>query len=172
MTEVLLGLGSNSRPEFHLKQAFSWLQSQFGTLERSVVYESAAVGFKGDPFHNTVVAIPYSGELRVLRDAFKALEDHFGRDRRQPKFSPRNLDLDILTFGSLFGVHDGLQLPRPDCFQYSYVLKPLAELRPHERVPGRTLTWEQLWERHAPQAQLLVSVESQYAAVNEMPLAL
>jgi 2-amino-4-hydroxy-6-hydroxymethyldihydropteridine diphosphokinase len=172
LPEVLLGLGSNCRPEFHIKKALEWLRSEFGSIERSVVYESAAVGFAGDPFHNLVVAIQCSGGLTDLRAAFKALEDQYGRDRQQPKFSSRNIDLDILTYGSLFGCHHGLQLPRPDCFVYSYVLKPLAELRPHQLVPGRTLTWEQLWERHAPQAQTLTSVEWQYSHATQSPKAL
>lgn len=170
--EVLIGLGSNCQPEFHLQLALQWLHKQFGRVERSLVYESAAVGFKGDPFHNLVVAISYRGALGPLRAALKTLEDHYGRDRNQPKFSPRNLDLDILTYGTLHGMHEGLPLPRPDCFQYSYVLRPLAELRPHHLVPGRTITWEQLWEGLAPQSPALRLVEDRYTMVPELSAAL
>lgn len=166
--ELLLGLGSNCQPEYHLQQALQWLQQRFGHIERSVVYESAAVGFNGDPFHNLVVAIQYEGLLSALRDELKALEDRFGRERQRPKFSPRNLDLDILTWGGRAGWYEGLVLPRPDCFHYSYVLRPLAELRPHQLVPGRTLTWEQLWEQSAHEAHPLTLVEARYAAADAL----
>lgn len=170
--EVLLGLGSNAQPEFHIQRALQWLHNQFGMIERSLVYESAAFGFKGDPFHNLVVAIPYAGPLQPLRNQLKAFEDAYGRDRTLPKFSSRNLDLDILTYGNLFGVHEGLELPRADCFLHSYVLRPLAELRPHHIVPGRTLTWEQLWEGFVLHAQPLRLVEHRYGMSGELSLAL
>lgn len=160
--EMLLGLGSNCQPEVHLRLALQWLQSRFGRIERSVVYESAAIGFAGDPFHNLVIALHYEGELGALRNEFKTLEDDLGRDRSQPKFSPRNLDLDILTWGGCVGWFEGIELPRTDCFFNSYVLRPLAELRPHQKVPGRTSTWQQLWEQCAPDAQPLTRVEDRY----------
>lgn len=161
-TEVLLGLGSNTRPVFHLTAGLEVLQEAFGSLECSTVYESAAVGFEGAPFHNMVAAIQTGWTIARLNQWLKALEDQYGRDRSQPKFSSRNLDIDILTFGELHGSAEGILLPRAECFRHAFVLRPLAELRPDQSIPGETRTWAELWQQLSPGAQALRPVDSQY----------
>ncbi|MCH8552490.1 MAG: 2-amino-4-hydroxy-6-hydroxymethyldihydropteridine diphosphokinase [Natronospirillum sp.] len=143
--EVLLGLGSNTDRERHLQLGLQSLQSTFGSVECSQVYESAAVGFDGQPFYNAVAAIQTDWDIDQLNQWLKKLEDQYGRDRTQPKFSNRNLDIDILTFGRLSGQVAGILLPRAECFRHAFVLRPLAELRPQMTIPGEDRTWADLW---------------------------
>ena len=143
--EVLLGIGSNIQREHHLRVAVQCLRARFGEVSLSLVYENAAVGFSGDPFFNMVAAVHSGDSLATINQWLKALEDAHGRDRSQPKFSSRRLDIDILTWGDAHGVVSGVRLPRSEVFQHAFVLKPLADLRPHGTVPGDTLTWSELW---------------------------
>lgn len=145
-TEVLLSLGSNVDREFHLTAALDALVEAYGTLDVSPVYESAAVGFEGEAFFNLVVALWTTEALPDLNQHLKQIEDDCGRDRSQPKFSDRTLDIDVLTFGSVSGVVEGIRLPRYEVYKNAYVLKPLADLRPEQAVPGDSdHTWQSLW---------------------------
>lgn len=145
-TEVLLGLGSNIERDAHLLAALGLLEARFGELSVSPVYESPAVGFVGDPFYNLVVGVTTTDSLSAINAWLKQVEDDHGRDRRQPKFSSRRLDIDILTWGQAHGVVEGIALPRREVFKHAFVLKPLADLRPQMTVPGETRTWSQLWD--------------------------
>ncbi len=162
-TEVLLGLGSNTRPVAHITAGLEALRDAFGELECSAVYESAAVGFDGAPFHNLVAAIRTDRPITGLNQWLKALEDAHGRDRSQPKYSSRNLDIDILTFGDRHGWVEGVQLPRAECFRHAFVLRPLAELRPDLAIPGETRTWADLWQQLRADMQALHPVDQLYS---------
>ena len=52
MAQVLLNLGSNIDRERMLCAGLDALSQRFGALALSSVYESEAVGFRGDPFFN------------------------------------------------------------------------------------------------------------------------
>lgn len=145
-TEVLLSLGSNVDREYHLKAALDALGEAYGPLDVSPVYESAAVGFAGDAFFNLAVALQTDESLSDLNVHLKQIEDACGRDRSQPKFSDRTLDIDVLTYGDLAGEVEGIKLPRYEVYKNAYVLKPLADLRPNQPVPGNPeQTWQRLW---------------------------
>lgn len=146
VTEVLLGLGSNIERDAHLLTALRLLEERFGELSVSPVYESPAVGFDGDPFYNLVVGVSTTDSLTTVNTWLKQVEDEHGRDRSQPKFSSRRLDIDILTWGQAHGVVEGITLPRSEVFRHAFVLKPLVDLRPQMTVPGKSLTWSQLWD--------------------------
>ncbi|MFY0664940.1 MAG: 2-amino-4-hydroxy-6-hydroxymethyldihydropteridine diphosphokinase [Natronospirillum sp.] len=145
-TEVLLSLGSNVDREYHLSTALTALADAYGAMDVSPVYESAAVGFDGEAFFNLVVAIWTTESLPALNLHLKQIEDDCGRDRSQPKFSDRTLDIDVLTFGTLNGMVEGIRLPRYEVYKNAYVLKPLADIRPNQPVPGDVEhTWSTLW---------------------------
>lgn len=159
-TEVLLSLGSNVDREYHLKAALDALALAYGVLDVSPVYESAAVGFAGDAFFNLAVALQTEESLGVLKQHLKQIEDDCGRDRSQPKFSDRTLDIDVLTFGTLSGMVEGIRLPRYEVYKNAYVLKPLADLRPQQPVPGdEEQTWFSLWAQFPQDKQPLRVVD-------------
>lgn len=138
---VYLGLGSNCRPGEHLRAGLAALREKFDTVDVSPVYRSAAVGFVGAPFLNCCTRITTALAMTELKRWLTDLEVRHGRKRDLPKFSDRNLDIDILLYGDLVGPVDGLELPRPDILKYAHVLKPLVDLAPDLVHPltGRTV---------------------------------
>lgn len=146
MPEVYLGLGSNKTPDHHLSLAIEQLAANFGAIEVSPIYRSKAVGFLGDDFLNAVVRIQTSLSVGDLKRFMTELEDACGRDRSQPKFSDRVLDIDILLYDDYHGVFDGLTLPREEIGHYAHVLRPLADIAPTLIAPDHGQTYQTLWD--------------------------
>lgn len=159
MPLVSLSLGSNSNPVYVLTVALDALALHFGDLQISSVFESEPVGFTGPNFLNLVVAFDTALPLQALVTALRALEDAHGRTRTGPRFSGRTLDIDILTYGELQGVHDGIALPRAEILENAYVLWPLAQLLPEHRHPVNSQTYAQLWRDYDKGRQALWPVE-------------
>ena len=132
---VYLSLGSNIDREKNILACLDALDEHFGELIISPVYESESVGFAGDSFYNLVVGIDSAlsvGELAVI---MRDIETANKRSRAGPKFGPRTLDIDILTYGDLSGVVDGVALPRDEVTENAFVLLPLVDIAPHEKHP-------------------------------------
>jgi len=147
--EVYLGLGSNQDAERHIPEGIAALQARFGEVLVSPLYRSAAVGFEGRDFINGAARIRTNWTVGQLKQWLTDLENEHGRDRSQPKFSDRSLDIDILFFGDQVGLVDDLSLPRDEILKYAHVLKPVTDLAPQfvHPVTGRTLADH--WERFA-----------------------
>lgn len=150
MSTAWLSLGSNLEPEANLRAAVAALRDRFDAVRVSPVYRTAAIGFDGPDFLNCAAAVDTDLDVFALDAWLHALEDARGRDRTQPRFSSRPLDIDIVFFDDR--VLDGpghLQLPRPE-LQHAFVLKPLHDLAPGLRVPGDGRTLDDLWRAHGP----------------------
>ncbi|MDA3934948.1 MAG: 2-amino-4-hydroxy-6-hydroxymethyldihydropteridine diphosphokinase [Gammaproteobacteria bacterium] len=148
MIDVYLGLGSNQQARFNLRSCLRQLESKFGQIEWSPLYVSAAVGFDGDDFLNMVVKVRSNLTVDSLHHWLHELEDRHQRDRQQPRFSDRTLDVDILLYGELVQAGDVI-LPRPEITKYAHVLKPLADLAPQLLHPTELKTMWSLWEAFA-----------------------
>ncbi|MDZ7790792.1 MAG: 2-amino-4-hydroxy-6-hydroxymethyldihydropteridine diphosphokinase [Xanthomonadales bacterium] len=146
MSTVYLGLGSNRNPESNIRAGIRALYRNFANTAVSPVYRSAAVGFSGSDFLNCAARIDTDLTPNELKDWLTALEDEYGRDRSQPKFSDRTLDIDILLHNDKVGDFDGLTLPREEILKYAHVLKPLADLAPELRHPETGKTFSEHWE--------------------------
>jgi len=107
MPRVWVSIGSNQARERSIRGAVQALRERFGELTLSQVYESEAVGFEGHPFYNLVAGFDTGETVGELNAAFRQIEDAFGRVRGPDKFSPRTLDIDLLTYGDLVGTVDG-----------------------------------------------------------------
>ena len=62
-------------------------------------------------------------------------------------FDSRTLDVDILMYGSLRGVHDGVHWPSDDLTSFAHVLAPMAELAGELRHPVLGQSFAQLWNQ-------------------------
>ena len=81
------------------------------------------------PFVNAVVELQTRMTPRVLLDLLLEIETRFGRDRGESeKWGPRELDLDLLTYGEEQMDEPGLHLPHPHLHERAFVLVPLAEI--------------------------------------------
>lgn len=159
MPQAILSLGSNIDPAFNIRMAVSHLRTRYADLLVSPVYESEAVGFAGDNFINLVVALKTDAGLEALVVELKQLEDQQGRDRSAPRFSGRTLDIDLLTFDDLQGVHAGHELPRPEIVEHAFVLRPLADLLPDALHPSRQQPYSQLWKEFPRDEQRLWQID-------------
>lgn len=148
MPRVYLGLGSNIDREAHIRAALRALEETFGLLLVSPVYESESVGFAGSNFYNLVVGIDTEMPVGELSALLRGIEDANGRVRSGPKFSPRTLDIDILTYGNACGEIDGVQLPRDEILKNAFVLRPLADIAPNDRHPETVRPFLEHWEAY------------------------
>ncbi len=163
MARVYLGIGSNIDRHKHILAALTALRADFGELIISPVYESEAIGFEGDPFFNLVVGLDTQMSVGALQHSMKVIEDLNGRVRGGPKYSPRTLDIDILTYGTLVGEHEGVQLPRDEILKNAFVLWPLSDVAAQEQHPQLKLTYRDLWARYDKNKQVLWPVELKLA---------
>lgn len=140
-----LSLGSNISPQAQIPAAVDALAAIFGELVVSPVYESEAVGFSGDNFYNLVVGIKTSLSPRALVQRLRQMEETHGRVRGADKFSPRTIDIDLLTYGDVI-IDDGdIQLPRSEILRFAFVLLPLTEVAGDERHPLTGSTYRDHW---------------------------
>ena len=142
---VYLGLGSNIEPLQYIKKAKHAISTEFASARFSRTFQSEAVGFEGDDFHNLVAEIETDLSLEELIERIKQMEDKLGRVRGGEKFSSRAIDIDILLYGNLV-CQAPIVLPREEILENAYVLWPLAELAPGLQVPGEMKTYQQMWQ--------------------------
>jgi 2-amino-4-hydroxy-6-hydroxymethyldihydropteridine diphosphokinase len=148
MAKAYLSIGSNQEPELHLPRALDELRARFGRVLVSPTYRTPAEGFDGPDFLNSAAVIDSDLDLISLDAWLHALEAAHGRQREQPRFSSRPLDIDIVFFDDLvFKGPGNLQVPRPE-LDRPFVLKPLAEIAPEFRDPISGETLAALWVRH------------------------
>lgn len=158
MAKVFLGLGSNVERERYLTAGLDALQGLFGVLELSPVYDSAAVGFEGQPFLNMVVAIETELGVAELARQLRHIEVEHGRPENAARYTPRQLDIDILTYDALTGLVEGVELPRSEILENAFVLLPLAELAGDTVHPVVGKSYAELWAAYDSASQALKRV--------------
>jgi len=149
---VYVGLGSNVEREKNIRLAIAGMRQNFGTLRLSPVYESEAIGFDGDDFLNLVAEFETDIDVRDVVRILREIEDQQGRDRSQPRFSPRPIDLDILTYDELEMDEEGIQIPRHEILVNAFVLRPLQDIAPNLLHPLAKKSYTELWQAMAPTA--------------------
>ena len=145
MIDAYLGLGSNQNAEHNMRSGISALRARFGRIDLSPIYRSPAVGFSGEDFLNAAARIRTDMSVGELKRWLTELENQHGRDRSQPRFSDRSLDIDILLHGDKVGEFDGLELPRDEVLKYAHVLKPLADIAPDLKHPVSGRSFAEHW---------------------------
>jgi len=154
-----LSIGSNIDATNNIRQAVKALRDEFNNILCSTVYESEAVGFDGDNFLNLVAVIHTNKSLGSILKFVKQLEDRLGRDRTQPKFSDRRVDVDILTYGEATGAECGIVLPRSEITKNAFVLLPLSEMLP-EQINGDTgVSNARMWQDYDKSLQKLWPID-------------
>lgn len=161
MPRVWLSIGSNVDRERNIRSAVKTLRETWGKLMISRIYESEAVGCKGDRFFNLVVGFDSDDPIVELNARLRAIEDAHGRKRGPDKFAPRTLDIDLLTYGDAVVRAGSLELPREEITRYAFILKPLAELAGDQLHPTAGCTYGALWDAFNEAGQALWPAEFQ-----------
>lgn len=159
MARVYLGIGSNIERERYIVAGLDALLGLFGQLDLSSVYDSEAIGFAGQPFLNLVTGVDTDLGPGELARRLRHIETEHGRPANATRFSPRQLDIDILTHGQLCGTVEGLELPRPEILENAFVLCPLAELAGEVVHPGAGKSFAELWQHYDRRSQPLQKVD-------------
>ena len=136
---VFIGLGSNlDDPARQLARAFEALRvlSDTSALRFSSLYLSRPMGPQDQPdFVNAVAELETRLAPEALLDGLQGIEQSQGR-RRENKWGPRTLDLDLLLYGNERISTPRLAVPHPGLPERAFVLYPLAELAADLDVPG------------------------------------
>ena len=146
MARVYVSIGSNIETEKNILASIKALRDHFGELDVSNVYETKAIGFEGDNFHNLVVGFDSDESPLEISQVLKQIEADHGRTRGKEKYEPRTLDLDQILYGDLVMQMEGVNVPHPDIMRYNFVLKPLAEVAGDVLHPEEEKTLKELWE--------------------------
>jgi len=157
MATIYLGLGSNIDPEKNLRLAVRELQNRYGDLRFSEIYRSAAVGFDGPEFLNLVVAMESDEQPAAIHEQIEVIHEMAGRHRDEARLSSRALDIDLLMYDDLILDEPPLRLPRADILDYSFVLRPFAELAPDLIHPLSERTLADHWREFDAASQPLTS---------------
>ena len=141
MANVYLGLGSNIDAERNLRMGVRELRARFGQLVVSPTYRSEAAGFAGPDFLNLVVGLESQACPREIQAHIEAIHRLAGRPRERSRLASRPLDIDLLLYDDLIRNTRGSELPSDDILEYSFVLRPLADIEPRlvHPVTGRTM---------------------------------
>ena len=148
MLTGFISIGSNIDKEIHIPSSLNALKKQFSNIVTSSLYETEAVGFEGDDFHNMIVQFDSSLEAKAVAKILRQIELDHGRTRDSRKYAARTLDLDLILYGNLI-ISDGrLQIPRDEIERYAFVLEPLAEIAPDFLHPVSHKSYAQLWDEY------------------------
>ena len=143
MAKIHINIGSNQNREANIASAIDYLRLNFTIVKISDIFESPAEGFEGDNFYNMGVNATTKLSVEDVNAVLKNIEKTFGRDRTQPKFSSRLIDLDLVIYDDLVDLN--ANLPRDDILKYAFVLAPLAQLSGDAIHPLTKQTYQQLW---------------------------
>ncbi len=143
MADIHINIGSNQNRKHNISGAISALQLVFSEVVLSSLFESPAEGFEGDDFYNVGVNASTDMSIVDVLGILKDIEKQYGRDRTQPKFSSREIDLDLVFFDDIIDTNNNL--PRDDILKYAFVLAPLAQLNPNIFHPLENQSYHQLW---------------------------
>ncbi len=161
---IVLGLGGNVGDDAAIVARFAAVAAAFaawGPVRASRVYRTAPVGgVAQDAFLNAAIAVrvdvpPTPGELL---DTVLEAERLLGRDRRrEQRWGPRTIDVDVLLWGARVVRWHGaegvrLDVPHPRLHERAFALRPVADLLGEAHVvPGRDVTLGALIDATAAQ---------------------
>ncbi|MCM3729287.1 2-amino-4-hydroxy-6-hydroxymethyldihydropteridine diphosphokinase [Neobacillus cucumis] len=136
---AFIALGSNIGNRYdNIVNAINRLKScpKIQLVNLSSVYETDPVGYEDqDLFLNMVIKVRTNLSAMELLDTCLKIELELGR-KREIKWGPRTLDLDILTFNQENIESEKLNIPHPRMLERAFVLVPLVEIDQDLRLTG------------------------------------
>ena len=133
---ILLMGGNQGRVNETLENAVQQIAFTLGKIiNRSSVYSTKAWGPIPQPdFLNIAIVIETIYPPHYVLKKLLEIEQMFGR-RRDIKYGPRTLDIDILFYGQVQINSAALQVPHPEIQNRRFALVPLNEILPHWQHP-------------------------------------
>ena len=135
---VLLSIGSNlGNKEFYLNNSIDQIQKNqsINILKVSKFIETTPLEIVDQPnFLNAIVKISTILTPLILLDYLQGLEIEIGRIKRYDK-GPREIDIDILTYGNQTFSNERLTIPHHSLYSRSFIkdiLNSISELSIYE----------------------------------------
>lgn len=139
MIPVYIAIGSNlDSPLDQVNRAIAALRDipQSRLVCHSAFYRTAPMGPAGQPdYLNLAVLLETTLTPHELLDATQAVELSQGRVRKDERWGPRTLDLDIMLFGDKVIHDERLTVPHYGLKEREFMLYPLAEIAPGLILP-------------------------------------
>jgi|SRR6056297_412282 len=141
--EFVVHLGSNSgNRERYLRSAIQEMDEQgLRVTMSSPIYETEAWGYiEQAPFLNQAhIGNTHLSPFKLL-DVCKQIEINLGR-RKTKKWGPREIDIDIIFYGSTIIGTSQLTIPHPYLEERRFVLQPIHDIAPGYSNPvnGKTI---------------------------------
>ncbi|MBQ7450096.1 2-amino-4-hydroxy-6-hydroxymethyldihydropteridine diphosphokinase [bacterium] len=136
MTLVYLSIGSNKGDKvnfIHLATSLIANSDDIKLVRASTLYESEPWGEKNQPwFVNAALEVKTTLSPQEFLSKMQNIETKLGRvkDENTPKWSEREIDIDIIFWGNEIINHPDLKVPHPYAHKRAFVLVPLLELIP------------------------------------------
>lgn len=147
---VYFSLGSNlGNRQQMLSKARELIESRISKIEKaSSVYESEAWGFNSEkPFLNQVIKISTALPAIDILHEIQKVESELGREKTEPGYKSRLIDIDILLYGDrVIRIDDELIIPHSLMSDRLFVLHPLAEIATDLKHPEFNKTIGQMLE--------------------------
>jgi len=132
MNSVYLLIGGNMGDRFnYLRQAKDAIGKNAGKiLETSAIYETEAWGLTNqDKFLNQALKIDTQLNPKDLLHCLLQIEESLGR-KREVKYGPRIIDIDILFYGNEIVSTPHLKIPHPEIQNRRFALQCLQDIAP------------------------------------------
>jgi 2-amino-4-hydroxy-6-hydroxymethyldihydropteridine diphosphokinase len=146
-----LSIGSNLGDRLEtFRKAFQLLSESphIKLVSCSSLYETDPIGYEDqDCFLNAVLKVKTDLEPEQLLHACMKIEQDLGR-KREIRWGPRTLDLDILLYNHENIETEILSVPHPRMHERAFVIVPLMEVDPDISLP----------QMHAPLSDLLEQI--------------
>jgi 2-amino-4-hydroxy-6-hydroxymethyldihydropteridine diphosphokinase len=131
---AFIGLGGNTgEPAVAFRAAVAELRATGQVVRVSSLYDSAPRDAFNQPhFLNAALELETDLSPADLLAELKRLEQALGRDLAAPRWSPRPIDLDILSFDGqcVTDTEHDIIVPHPRFHERRFALEPVAELDP------------------------------------------
>ncbi|NBO69733.1 MAG: 2-amino-4-hydroxy-6-hydroxymethyldihydropteridine diphosphokinase [Bacteroidetes bacterium] len=146
--EIAFSIGANLGNRLSaLRYAYMRLQDAIPDLACSPVYETEPVGYLEQPsFLNCACKGTTSLPIDEILSLIHIIHAELHRKSR-PQWHEREIDVDILIYGSTIIESEQLNIPHPRMHQRAFVLQPLSDLAPSLIHPTYNLSILELLNR-------------------------
>lgn len=144
---VYIALGSNKGDKFkNLQLAINAIFEKIGAIVSiSKVYQTEAMGFDGDDFLNTCIAVNTNLSAKKVLKILQEIEVKLGRKpKKSIGYESREIDLDIIFYEDEIIDDKNLIIPHPEAHKRKFVLEPLQVIAANVQHPVLETTVEQL----------------------------
>lgn len=141
---IILGIGSNLGDRAaYIAHAINLLSKILSEIRISSIYESEALMPEGAPiswnipFLNLAISAKTELSPASLLKKIKQIEKKVGRKKSYKRWSPREIDIDILAFGKKNITTKDLTIPHKNLLERAFFLLPMQDIAPDWKYPVR-----------------------------------